>query len=164
MPLAPRRLLGLVVTLGLGVAALAGPAAATVDRGSPVKFTGTFEFTGLASDKVSKGCQGQGAFGVMKPGAKVTISERDAAGDFEVLATGKVAKGKIVKVDGENVCRMKLSAKAPTTPADDSRIYLEIKDVAFDISWPATDVASGDLGIWTCEYDDNSCASVVGRD
>lgn len=164
MPLAPRRLLGLAITLSLGLAALAGPVGATVPRGSSLKFTGAFEFTGLASEKTGKGCNGQGAFGVMKPGAKVTISERDAAGDFEVLATGKVAKSKIVEVDDENVCRMKVSAKAPTAPADDSRIYLEVKGVTFDISWPATDVADGDLGIWTCEYDDTACAAVVGRD
>src|SRR5262245_9978379 len=144
------------------VLALAAPSGAA--GGKAPTFDGTFEFQGLASASAGKGCSGQGTFGEMNPGARVLISERVASGDFQKLAKGKVSKGKVVKVDGDKVCRMTVTAKAKKAPADDSTIYLEIKNVAFNIQWPAADVADGDLGIWTCEFDDTSCASVVGRD
>ena len=59
---------------------------------------------------------------------------------------------------------MTFKVRASSAPAFDSRIYLEVKGVTFDISWPAADVASGDLGTWRCEYSDDTCAAVVGRD
>jgi hypothetical protein len=154
----------IAAALTAGLLAFAAPGAATVGRGSAVTFKGSFEFEGLAGKKTGKGCSGQGAFGEMKPGARVTISEQDAANDFSVLADGKVSKGKFVTVDGEKVCRMTVKAKAASPPASDSRVHLEIKGVAFTTAWPASDVADGDLGIQTCEYSDDSCATVVGRD
>ncbi len=166
MPLATGHRFGLTIALGtMLVIALAAPSVAAAGGGKAPTYEGDFEFQGLASTKAGKGCSGQGTFGEMKPGAKVLISERvKSTGDFQKLAKGKVAKGKVVTVDGDEVCRMHVSAKAKKAPASDSTIYLEIKDVAFNIQFPAADVADGDLGIWTCEFDDNSCATVVGRD
>lgn len=165
MPLGARRRLGLTIALGTAlVIALAAPSGAAGGDKAPT-YEGDFEFQGLASTKAGKGCSGQGTFGEMNPGAKVLISERvKSTGDFQKIAKGKVARGKVVTVDGDKVCRMHVSAKAKKAPASDSTIYLEIKDVAFNIQFPAADVADGDLGIWTCEFDDNSCATVVGRD
>jgi hypothetical protein len=164
MSLEARRPLGGVVVLALVLLAFAAPAGASVHRGTPTTFTGAFEFEGMAGVSAGKGCRGEGAFGVMKPGARVLLSERVASGDFQTLGKGKIAKGKVVTVDGDKVCRMTYKVKAPKAPASDSRVYLEVKGVTFDISWPAADVADGDLGIWTCEYSDNTCAAVVGRD
>jgi hypothetical protein len=155
----PRHLVA-AATLGIACFGIAAPSAAA--DAAAVTYKGAFEFEGLAANKTGKTCEGEGAFGQMKPGARVTISEQDAAGDFSELGIGKLAKGKNVKVSGEKVCRMKFRVKAPVAPAADSTIYLEIKGVAFDIRFPAADVADGDLGTWTCEYSDNSCASVVG--
>jgi hypothetical protein len=147
--------------LGAATLALAAPAGA----GSGVTYTGAFEFEGLANNEKGKTCNGQGSFGEMKPRARVTISERDSSGDFTVIAKGKVAKGKAATaVDGEDVCRMTFKAKAKTAPADDSTVYLEIKGVAFDIQFPVAQVADGDLGTWTCEFSDTTCAEVVGAD
>jgi len=130
-----------------------------------VTYSGAFEFQGLAGNKTGKTCNGEGAFGEMRPRARVTISEQDAAGDFSKIAKGKVAKGKAATaVDGEKVCRMAFKAKAATAPADDSTVYLEVKGVTFDIRFPAAEVADGDLGTWTCEFSDTACALVVGND
>ena len=165
MPLGSRRPLLLpLVSSALLVLTFAAPGGAAVGSGSGTTFQGAFEFQGIAGVKAGKGCRGEGAFGEMKPGARILISERVASGDFQDLAKGKVRRGKAVTVGGDKVCRMRFKAEAATTPASDSTIYLEIKGVAFDIQWPAADVADGDLGIWTCEYSDNSCATVVGRD
>jgi hypothetical protein len=164
MSLRPRRMFLVAATLTAGLLAFAAPGAATVGRGASVTYKGSFEFEGLAGKKTSKGCSGQGAFGEMKPGARVLISEQDAANDFSELATGKVSKGRFVTVDGEKVCRMTFKAKAASSPASDSRVHLEIKGVAFSIAWPASDVADGDMGIHTCEFSDDTCATVVGRD
>jgi hypothetical protein len=164
MPLGALRRFGLTIAVGTAlVLALAAPSAAAGGGKAPT-FEGAFEFQGLASASAGKGCSGEGTFGEMNPGARVLISERVASGDFQKLAKGKVAKGTVVTVDGDEVCRMRFSAKAKKAPASDSTIYLEIKGVAFNIQWPAADVANGDLGIWTCEFDDSSCATVVGRD
>lgn len=142
--------------------ALAAPAAASVRSGAAPTYKITFEFEGL-SGVPGKACHGKGLFGEMKRGAKVTISERVASGDFQVLAKGKVRAGKVAEAkDGEKVCRMRSTVKTKRGPADDSRIYFEVKGVTFDISWPATDVADGDLGTWRCEFSDNSCAELVG--
>jgi len=158
------RQLGLAVAFSVLVVTLAAPSGAAVRSGSAPTFAGSFEFEGIAAVRAGKGCRGEGAFGDMRPGARVLISERVTSGDFEKLATGKLRRGKAVDVEGDEVCRMRFKAKAATAPAADSTIYLEIKGVTFDVSWPAADVADGDLGIWTCEYSDNSCATVVGRD
>jgi hypothetical protein len=142
---------------------LGGPSAATVTSGASTTFSGAFEFEGLAAASAGKRCHGEGAFGVMRARARVLLSERDAAGDFSRLGKGKIGKGKITDaVDGEEVCRMRFKVKAPTPPASDSRVYLEVKGVTFNISWPAADVADGDLGTWRCEYSDNTCAALVG--
>jgi len=139
---------------------VAGPAAA----GGGVTYSGAFEFQGLASNETGRRCNGQGTFGEMKPRARVTISEQDASGDFSVIAKGRVGRGKTAAaVDGEEVCRMPFKATASTTPADDSTVYLEIKDVTFNIRFPAADVADGDMGTWTCEFSDTTCALVVGN-
>ena len=131
--------------------------------GTSTTYTGAFEFEGLAADATAKGCRGEGAFGVMKTGAKVTMSEQDAAGDFSTLGTGRVGKGKITEAsDGEEVCRMPIKVKARTAPADDSRIHVEVKNVTFSISYPAADVADGDLDTWRCEFGDTTCAVLVG--
>ena len=45
-------------------------------------FKGVFEFEGIAAVSAGTGCRGEGAFGVMKRGARVLISERLASGDF----------------------------------------------------------------------------------
>jgi len=164
MSFRPHRTLLATTTLLAALLALTGPVAATVRSSASVTFKGSFEFEGLAAKKAGKGCSGQGAFGEMKPGAKVTISEQDAANDFSELATGKMSKGKVVTVDGEKVCRMTFKAKAASPPASDSRVHLEIKGVTFSTSWPASDVTDGDMGIQTCEYSDDTCATVVGRD
>lgn len=164
MSLRPRRMLLVAAAPCAVLLALAAPAGATARSSASVTFKGSFEFEGMAAKKAGKGCSGQGAFGEMKPGAKVTISEQDAANDFSKLATGKMSKGKVVTVDGEKVCRMTFKAKAATPPASDSRVHLEIKGVTFSTSWPASDVADGDMGIQTCEYSDDTCATVVGRD
>lgn len=132
--------------------------------GDSVTYSGAFEFQGLANKERGKACSGQGAFGEMKPRARVTISEQDAAGDFSVIAKGRVRRGTETTVDGEDVCRMPFKATARTAPADDSAVYLEVKGVTFDIRFPASEVADGDLGTWTCEYSDTTCATVVGRD
>ncbi len=133
--------------------------------GDSVTYSGAFEFQGLAGKERGRTCSGQGAFGEMKPRARVTISERDASGDFEVIAKGRVRKGsEATGVDGEDVCRMPFKAKARTAPADDSTVYLEVKGVTFDIQFPVADVADGDMGTWTCEFDDTTCALVVGAD
>lgn len=162
MSLSARRLFCLAVALSSGLLVLGAPSGATVTSGTSTTFTGAFEFEGLAAASAGKGCRGEGAFGVMKAGARVLISERVASGDFQTLGKGKIGKGKIADADGDEVCRMAYKVKARNAPAADSRIYLEVKGVTFDISWPAADVADGDLGTWTCEYDDNTCAVVVG--
>jgi hypothetical protein len=132
---------------------------------SGVTYSGAFEFQGLANDESGKACHGAGVFGEMKRRARVTISEQDAAGDFSTAAKGRVGKGKAATAaDGEEVCRMPFKAKAKTAPADDSTVYLEIKGVTFDIRFPVADVADGDMGTWTCEYSDTTCALVVGAD
>jgi hypothetical protein len=159
----PRRLLGVTLVLASGLLVFGASGAATVDSAASPTYSGAFEFEGLASKSTSKGCQGQGAFGVMKPGARVTLSEADASNDFTVIGKSKMGKGKVVDVEGDKVCRMTYKVKAKTTPADDSRVYLEVKGVTFNISFPASDVADGDLDTWTCEYSDNTCAVVVGR-
>jgi hypothetical protein len=142
---------------------IATPISATARAGESLTFKGAFELEGLAAIEIGKGCRGEGAFGRMERGARVRLSERDAAGDFQRLGTGRLRKGRIVEsVDGEEVCRMPFALTARRTPASDSRIYLEVKDVAFDISWPASDVTDGDLGTWRCEYSDTACAEVVG--
>jgi hypothetical protein len=156
------RLFGLAVALSSGLFVLGAPGGASVGSGTSITFKGAFEFEGLAAVSAGKGCRGEGAFGVMKRGARVLISERVASGDFQKLAKGKIGKGKVADASGDKVCRMPFKVKAKTAPADDSRIYLEVKGVAFDISWPAADVADGDLGTWRCEYSDNNCAVVVG--
>ena len=139
------------------------PAAAAGSGG--ITYSGAFEFQGLAGNTTGKTCNGEGAFGEMKARARVTISEQDAAGDFSKIAKGKVAKGKAATAaDGEKVCRMTFTARASTAPADDSTVYLEVKGVAFDIRFPATEVSDGDLGTWTCEFSDSACALVVGAD
>lgn len=158
--------IGVLGAACLGITVVPAAAAGSSDaagRGAAMTYTGAFEFEGLAADGVGKACQGQGSFGEMKRGAKVTISERDAAGDFTTIATGKLKKGKFATSQtGERVCRMAYKAKAASAPAADSTIYLEIKNVTFDIQFPAVDVADGDLGTWICEFDDTACARVVG--
>ena len=137
----------------------AAPSATAV----PITYHGAFEFEGIAGVGTKTNCHGEGAFGVAKRGAKVTISERNAAGDFSVLATGKLAKGKVVKaISGDKVCRMTFKAKASTPPASDSTVYFEMKGLTFDIRNSATNVADGDFGTETCEFSDHSCATVVG--
>ena len=163
MSLSARRFVFAAVALCTGVLMLGGPSGATVTSGASTTFSGAFEFEGLAAASAGKGCRGEGAFGVMKTRARVLLSEQDAAGEFSTLGKGKIGKGKITDaVDGEEVCRMPYKVKARTAPAADSRVYVEVKGVTFDISWPAADVADGDLGTWRCEYDDNTCAVVVG--
>jgi hypothetical protein len=138
---------------------VAGPAAAS----GGVTYSGAFEFQGLANNETGQRCNGEGTFGEMKPRARVTISEQDAANDFTVIAKGRVGRGKTATaVDGEEVCRMSFKAKGSTAPADDSAVHLEIKGVAFSIRFPAADVADGDMGTWTCEFSDTTCAEVVG--
>jgi hypothetical protein len=142
---------------------LGGSSDASVTSGPSTTFSGAFEFEGLAAASAKKGCRGEGAFGVMKKGSRVLLSERDADGEFSRLGKGKLGRGKITDaVDGEEVCRMRFKIKARTAPASDSRVYLEVKGVTFDISWPAADVADGDLDTWRCEYSDTTCAVVVG--
>jgi hypothetical protein len=89
--------------------------------------------------------------------------EQDSNGEFDTLARGKLRKGKVVEIDGVEVCRVAFRVKAADAPADDSRVYLEVKGLTFDISWPAADVADGDLGTWRCEFSDNQCAVIVGN-
>lgn len=153
---------GVAVTNDQVATATAAPAA--TPRGAAITYSGAFEFQGLASNKTGKRCRGEGSFGEAKPGARVTVSERNAAGDFSTLGTGKLAKGKLVTVSGDTVCRMAFRVRAAVAPAGDSTVYLEVKGVAFDIRSPAADVADGDLGTWTCEFSDNTCSLVVGRD
>lgn len=166
-----RRPLVAAAVLGIACFGVATPSLATTHRAAPstthraaaITYTGAFEFEGIAGKKAGKGCSGQGAFGEAKPGARVTVSERDVAGDFSTLGTGKLRKGKFVTASsGDKVCRMAFRVKAPTAPAGDSTVYLEIKDVVFNIRFPVADVADGDMGTWTCEFSDNSCAIVVG--
>ena len=158
-----RRFVVPVVAWCTAVLMLGGSSEALVTGGESTTFSGAFEFEGLAAASAKKGCRGQGAFGVMKKGARVLLSERDAAGEFSRLGKGKIGGGKITDaVDGEEVCRMRFKVKARRTPASDSRVYLEVKGVTFDISWPAADVADGDLDTWRCEYADNTCAVLVG--
>jgi hypothetical protein len=151
----------LIAAAVLGAACIAAAPSATAAAG--ITYHGAFEFEGIAGVGSKKNCHGEGAFGVAKPGAKVTISERNAAGDFSVLATGKLAKGKVVKaISGDNVCRMTFKAKATTPPASDSTVYFEMKGITFNVRISATKVADGDFGTETCEYSDNTCATVVG--
>lgn len=166
----PRHLVAAAV-LGAACLAVATPSAAAGRSAAPVAkhraaaitYSGAFEFEGIAGKRAGKSCSGEGAFGEAKPGALVTVSERNAAGDFSTLGTGKLAKGKRVKASGgDKVCRMKFRVKAPVAPANDSTVYLEMKGLTFNVRFPAADVADGDLGTWTCEFSDNSCASVVG--
>jgi len=156
----PRRLLALVLmcSAALGATASASP----VGGDTSTTFRGAFEFEGMAAVTAGKGCQGEGAFGVMKARARVRLSERVASGDFEALGKGRLGRGTRTEAGGDEICRMRFVVKAKTDPASDSRIYLEVKGVTFDISWPAADVADGDLGTWRCEYSDNTCAEVVG--
>src|SRR5687767_10311394 len=106
---------------------LGGSSDALVTSGASTAFSGAFEFEGLAKASAKKGCRGEGAFGVMKKGARVLLSERDAAGEFSRLGKGKLGRGKITDaVDGEEVCRMRFKVKARTAPASDSRVYLEV--------------------------------------
>lgn len=159
-----RRFVVPAVALCTALLMIGGPSGATVTSGASITFSGAFEFEGLAAASTGKRCHGEGAFGVMKARARVLLSERDAAGEFSRLGIGKVGRGKTTDaVDGEEVCRMRIKVKARTAPASDSRVYLEIKGVTFNISWPATDVADGDLGTWRCEYSDNTCAVLVGK-
>src|SRR5262245_14119050 len=97
--LAARPRFGLTIALAT-LLVLVTASAAAAGGGKAPTLTGSFEFQGLPSASAGKGCSGQGTFGEMKPGAKVTISERVASGDFQKLAKGKVAKGKVVTVDG----------------------------------------------------------------
>jgi hypothetical protein len=148
------------------VLALAAPSVAAIANGSmSTVFEGAFEFEGNAARPAGKRCRGAGAFGVAKAGARVRISQQDRDGEFDTLARGKLGKGKIVETAaGDEVCRMTFRVKVPTAPADDSRLYLEVKGLTFDISWPATDVADGDLGTWRCEFSDTQCALLVGEE
>ena len=151
----------LIATALLSAACVATAPSATAAAG--VTYKGTFEFEGIAGVGTKKNCSGEGAFGVAKRGAKVTISERNAAGDFSVLATGKLAKGKVVKASsGDKVCRMTFKAKATTAPASDSTVYFEMKGLTFNVRFSAAKVTDGDLGAWTCEYSSHSCATLVG--
>ena len=135
----------------------------TAREAAAVTYVGAFEFEGLAGHGTTKNCAGEGVFGEAKPGAQV-ISERNAAGTFSVLGTGTLAKGKVVKArSGDKVCRMSFRVKAPVPPADTSTVYLEVKGLTFNVRFPATGVADGDLGTWTCGYSDKSCALVVGN-
>jgi hypothetical protein len=163
-----------VVALSAAGLAVAAPSSAAVRAGAPtsvhrapaVTYTGAFEFEGIAGKKTGRFCRGSGVFGVAKPGAKVTISERNAAGDFSTLAKGKLAKGTFVTDavtdTGGKVCRMAFRANAAVAPAGDSSVYLEVKGLAFNLQFPAADVADGDLGTWTCGSFDDGCARVVG--
>jgi hypothetical protein len=163
MSLSARRFAFAAVALCTGVLMLGGPSGATVTGGASTTFSGAFEFEGLAAASAGKGCRGEGAFGVMKRRARVLLSEQDAAGEFSTLGKGKMGKGKITEADdGEEVCRMRFKVKARSAPAADSRVYLEVKGVTFDISFSAADVADGDLDTWRCEYADTTCAVVVG--
>jgi len=157
--------LGAVCFAAATPSAAAGRSAAPAakDRAAAITDAGAFEFEGIAGHTAGKGCRGEGAFGEAKPGARVTVSERNAAGDFSTLAKGKVAKGKVVRASGgDKVCRMAFRAKARVAPANDSSVYLEVKGLTFDLRFPAADVADGDLGTWTCGFSDNTCARVVG--
>lgn len=163
MKTSTRRLLALVLACCAGLVALGTVATAAPTRGeASTTFRGAFEFEGMAAVPAGKGCRGEGAFGVMKPRARVRLSERVASGEFETLGRGKLGRGTTTAVDGDDICRMPFVVKTKTAPASDSRIYLEVKGVTFDISWPAADVADGDLGTWRCEHSDNTCAEVVG--
>jgi hypothetical protein len=163
MSLSARRFALPAVALCTGVLMVGGPSGATVANGASTTFSGAFEFEGLAAASAGKGCRGEGVFGVVKSRARVLLSERDAAGEFSTLGKGKIRKGKITEAaDGEKVCRMRYKVKVRTAPASDSRVYLEVKGVTFNISWPAADVADGDLGTWRCEYADTTCAVLVG--
>jgi hypothetical protein len=151
-----------LTAISAAAATQAAPAAAP--RVASITYKGAFEFEGLASNKEGKHCSGEGAFGVAKPGAKITISERDSTGDFNVIGTGKLAKGKFAtSVGGDKVCRMTYRVKA-TAPADDSTVYFEMKGLTFNNQFPASRVADGDLGTDICEFSDNTCATVVGGD
>ena len=135
----------------IGVACIA--ASPSAGAAPAVTYHGAFELEGIAGHRTGKSCSGAGAWGEANPGAKVTISERNAAGDFSVLATGKLAKGKVVKASsGDKVCRMKFVAKAATAPASDSTVYFEMKGLTFNVRLPAADVADGNLGTLTCAY------------
>jgi hypothetical protein len=150
----------LVAVAALGAMCVAAAPSASA---APITYHGAFEFEGIAGVGAKKNCHGEGAFGVAKPGAKVTISERNTAGDFSVLATGKLSKGKVVTaVSGDKVCRITFKAKAATPPAGDSTVYFEMKGITFNIRNSATNVADGDFGTETCEFSDNTCATVVG--
>jgi hypothetical protein len=150
----------LIAVAALGAVCVAAAPSATA---APITYHGAFEFEGIAGVGTKKNCHGEGAFGVAKAGAKVTISERNAAGDFSVLATGKLSKGKTATaVGGDKVCRMTFKAKGATPPASDSTVYFEMKGVTFSIRNSATNVADGNFGTETCEYSDNTCATVVG--
>jgi hypothetical protein len=146
----------------LGAACAAAAPSATAAAG--ITYHGTFEFEGIAGHTTGKSCRGEGAFGVARPGAKVTISERNAAGNFSVLAKGKLANGKVVKArsSGGKVCRMTFRAKAAVGPASDSTVYFEMKGLTFNIRFSAAKVGNGDLGTYACQYSGHSCATVVG--
>jgi hypothetical protein len=162
MPRTPRRLLVTVLLAGACVALAAPAAPASVRAGGGLTYKGALQFEGLAAVGSSKNCHGEGAFGVAKPGARVTVSEQDASGDFTVIAKGKLAKGKQGEFLGDEVCIMKYKAKATQAPASDSRIYVEWKGLTFNVSDSASNVVDGDFGTYTCEYSDNTCAVVVG--
>ena len=161
MPRGLRQLVAVVV-LGAACLAVAAPSGASVHRAAAVTYKGALQFEGNAAVGANKNCHGEGAFGVANAGAKVTVSERNTAGDFTTLGTGKLAKGKAVKFQGDDVCLMKYKVKAPTAPAADSRVYVEWKGLTFNVSLPASSDRVVDLGTYTCEYSDNTCATVVG--
>ena len=161
MPRTPRRLLVTVLLAGACLAVAAPGAPASVREGSGVTFKGALQFEGIAAVGSNKNCHGEGAFGVAKPGAKVTVSQ-SVDGDFTKLGTGKLAKGKAAKFLGDDVCLMKYKVKTSAAPAAGSRVYVEWKGLTFNVSDSAENVADGDLGTYTCEYSDNTCATVVG--
>jgi hypothetical protein len=138
----PRRTIALV-TLAMACLAIAAPSGASVHRAGGLTYKGALQFEGLAAVGANKNCHGEGAFGVAKAGARVTVSERNTAGDFTTLGTGKLAKGKVAEFLGDEVCLMKYKVKAASAPAADSRVYVEWKGLTFNISLPA----SGDAAV-----------------
>lgn len=161
-----------LVVACLAVAATSSAAAHTgmpssVRRAPAVTYSGAFEFEGIAAERTGKSCRGDGmGFGRANPGAKVTLSELTAAGKSSTLAKGRLAKGAFVTNPltdtGGPVCRMEFRAKARRAPAADSVVYLEVKGLFFNIQFPATEIADGRLGTWTCDAFDDTCALVVG--
>ncbi len=161
MPRSSHRLLVVGILAVASVVAAAPGAPASEREGSGVTFKGALQFEGLAAVGPNKNCHGEGAFGVAKRGAKVTVSQ-SVDGDFTKLGTGKIAKGKAAKFQGDDVCLMKYKVKVPTAPAAGSRVYVEWKGLTFDVSNSAENLTDGDIGTYTCEYSDTTCATVVG--